>query len=65
LEVAKAFKPTIQGEEYLKFLTEIYVGAIDPKALDSLPVEKQFEVVKFFWKLFSQFVRILKQCTVQ
>ena len=53
LEVAKAFKPTGQGEEYLKFLTEVYVGSIDPKALDSLPIEKQFEVVKFFWKMCS------------
>ena len=53
LEVAKAFKPTSQGEEYLKFLTEVYVSSIDPKALDSLPVEKQFEVVKFFWKMCS------------
>jgi len=44
---------TSRGEEYLKFLTEVYVGSVDPEALDNLSVEKQFEVVKFFWKMCS------------
>ena len=53
LEVAKAFKPTPEGEQYLRFLAKVYVKSIDPKALADMPVERQFEVVKFFWEMCS------------
>lgn len=53
LEVARGFIPTEEGELYLKFLAEVYVNSVDPKALADLPVEKGAEVIKFFWRFCS------------
>lgn len=52
-EFARASIPTKEGELYLKFLAEVYVGSVDPRALVELPVEKGVEVIKFFWRLCS------------
>ncbi|MEM2099665.1 MAG: MarR family transcriptional regulator [Candidatus Bathyarchaeia archaeon] len=52
-ELARAYVPTAESVSYLMFMSNVYVGAVNAKALVDMPVEKQFETVRFFWKLCS------------